>query len=267
MQMPFPGPEESAGQGQSYRNQPFRGQPFRGQPSQDKSPSHTNAPITDKVMRQSQKFQDQYYRSLRELERTQLLVSACGWIAWGLLVSDGLFSYWSLQQSSGSQLFAIAIAMAISSVQWVVAKTIYSKATASIFKLDRDEDGSLSIAEIARFALVILAVMTAYVTDFYTNLAGIDQINTGLIIDLPWLPPMPGIMAGMLAFFLMVSDETIHYFAEHLQSDIDRERPKLKIAAAEARAENDFASGVAAELVRQANAAGRADGKTRKIRL
>jgi hypothetical protein len=104
----------------------------------------------------------------------------------GLLIGDGLFTYFTLE-AGGNKLFAASIAVAVAAMQWAIANAIYHKTLGDLFRPDHNRDGTTTWGELLRLAIVIGSISVAYWVDLSTNKAGINAINTGLVLQVPIL--------------------------------------------------------------------------------
>ena len=204
---------------------------------------------------------NKFRQSLVALERRQNMVNICRLIAWGLLIGDGLFTYFTLE-AGGNKLFAASIAVAVAAMQWAIANAIYHKTLGDLFRPDHDQDGTTTLGEWLRLAIVVGSIAVAYWVDLATNTAGINAINTGLVLQVPFLSGnAPGALAWILGAVLMLADETIHFFCDQIQSDIDERRPRLRRRAAQLAFLEDRESAYQAALIPRAKEIGTKQGE------
>ena len=204
---------------------------------------------------------NKFRQSLVTLERRQNMVNICRLIAWGLLIGDALFTYFTLE-AGGNKLFAASIAVAVAAMQWAIANAIYHKTLGDLFRPDHNEDGTTTLGEWLRLAIVVGSIAVAYWVDLATNTAGINAINTGLVLQVPLLSEgAPGVLAWILGAVLMLADETIHFFCDQIQSDIDERRPRLQRRAAQLAFLQDRESAYRAALIPRAKEIGTKQGE------
>jgi hypothetical protein len=71
----------------------------------------------------------------------------------------------------------------------------------------------------------------------------------------------PTALAWILAAVLMLADETIHFFCDQIQADIDERRPKLRKRAAQLAFMEDQTSAYQAALLPRAKDIGTKQGE------
>lgn len=202
--------------------------------------------------------------SLRNLNRKQRMVDWARRGAWALLIGDIYFSYWSLHKASGNQVFAAMTAIAVGCVQWAVSAALYSRAVREIFVIDRNDNGTIELWEWVRMVLIVGAAVIFYVIDIVTNGAGIDRINVGATLVFPFVDPSPEmaeVVTWVLAFMLMMADETIHVFVDPVQKQIDVERPRIRQNYARLKAKERMVSSYESTLLERAGDIGRTRGE------
>lgn len=187
-------------------------------------------------------IQAEYHQGLVQLERRQFLVNICRTVAWGLLIGDALFTYYTLRAGSQNFMFAVTVSAAVAAMQWVVANAIYHRTVTKLFTPDQNNDGSVTIDEWIRLVIVVASMAIAYLVDFATNSAGIDKISTGVLLQIPFVSDRwPSLISYLLAGILVCADETIHFFCDKIQSEIDGLKPRLRERAAQLMFLNDSA--------------------------
>ena len=212
-----------------------------------------------------------YARSFKENKRKQMFYKLARVAAFGFFAYDILLSYQGVYSYSGSQGFAVFTACFVGVLQWCVSESLLSRSLGALLKADFNGDGTVTISEVGRLAILWASVVIAYGLDITTNLAAIDANALGtlpftIVSANPVIPAWATWLVSILiCAILCFSDEMLHALADNRLSDLEEELPALKERAAIVTAKLQAAGAFSTAYVNRATEAGRKRGESEPI--